>query len=200
MHDGPLDMRMDQLQPLTAAEIVNSWPEQELGRIFREYGEERHWRIAARTIVRARLKAPIQTTRELVELLRPVLQGRHQAINPATRVFQALRICVNEELVVLERQIPQAIDLLNPGGRLAIIAFHSLEDRIVKNAFRFAASDKVNTSGIGGLFLEKEPTVKLITNRPWEASEEEIAANPRCRSAKLRVVEKIALSCERGLI
>lgn len=192
MHEGPLDMRMNPTLSLTAAEIVNTWSEQELGRIFRDYGEEKQWRAAARAIIKARQLSAFITTSDLKAILTPVLaRYAKKGINPLTLVFQALRICVNQELEVLETFLPKALDLLVPGGRLAVISFHSLEDRIVKTHMRLAASDKWETSGIGGLFRDKEPTVKLITKKPIEASEEEIQQNPRSRSAKLRVVEKL---------
>ncbi|MBA3958112.1 MAG: 16S rRNA (cytosine(1402)-N(4))-methyltransferase RsmH [Parachlamydiaceae bacterium] len=191
MRNGPLDMRMNIKDPLTAAEIVNTWPEKELGRIFREYGEEKQWRSAAQAIVKARAINPILTTHALADILRPHFFWKKKGVNPLTLIFQALRICVNRELEVLEAVIPQAIEKLAPQGRLAIISFHSLEDRIVKNAFRFAASDKESTSGIGGIFLTKIPTVKLLHNRPIIPTDEEIAQNPRSRSAKLRVLEKL---------
>lgn len=190
-YNGPLDMRMNPEQSLTAAEVVNTYSEADIGRIFRDYGEEKQWRNAARTIIAARTNKPILTTFDLVEVLRPIFSWKKKGINPLTLIFQGLRIYVNRELEVLEQVIPEAIELLAPGARLAIISFHSLEDRIVKNAFRFAASDKLNTSGIGGLFLDKEPTVKIVTRKPLCPTEEEIANNPRCRSAKLRVVEKL---------
>lgn len=191
MRDGPLDMRMDPQGALTAADIVNSWSEVKLGRIFRDYGEEKRWRAAARAIVAARDQASITSTLQLGAILRPVLMSRKKEINPLTLVFQALRIAVNSELEVLQEVLPEAIKLLNPGGRLAVISFHSLEDRIVKNVMRFAASDKHDTSGLGGgLFLDKEPEVNILTRKPVTASDEEIFANPRSRSAKLRVIEK----------
>lgn len=191
MRDGPLDMRMDPNGDLTAADIVNSWTEKDIGRILREYGEEKQWRAAAYRIVSARSEKPILTTFALVDVLKPIFSWRKKGVNPLTLVFQALRICVNRELEVLEKILPQAIDLLAPGGRLAVISFHSLEDRIVKNAFRFAASDKVDTSGIAGVFLDKKPTVRLVNKKPIIPTEEEIEQNPRARSAKLRVVERI---------
>lgn len=192
MHEGPLDMRMNPACELTAAEIVNHWPEHELGKIFREYGEEKQWRAAARAIVKAREAQPILTTLELANVIRSAVFVKKKGFNPATLIFQALRICVNNELGVLEEILPHAISHLNSGGRLAVISFHSLEDRLVKNAMRFAASDKFDTSGLGGgLFLDKDPLVKLITHKPVTPSEQEIATNPRSRSAKLRVVEKI---------
>jgi 16S rRNA (cytosine1402-N4)-methyltransferase len=192
MHDGPLDMRMDPENPLTAYELVNFASEGELGRIFRDYGEEKQWRRAARAIAIARAKAPIQTTRQLLNLLHPVLYKKNKpGINPATLVFQALRICVNRELEVLEAVLPIAIRRLRVGGRLAVISFHSLEDRIVKNVFRYEASDKENTTGIGGMFLSKLPTIKILTKKPAIAQNDELKDNPRSRSAKLRVIEKL---------
>lgn len=196
LKEGPLDMRMDPSHVLTAEEIVNEWSEQELGRIFRDYGEEDRWRIFARTIVAARPKKRITTTQELVELLTPLFPSpevirRKKLRHPMTLVFQALRLCVNRELEVLEALIPQAISLLNQGGRLGIISYHSLEDRIVKNLFRESASDKVNTSGIGGLFLDKEPLVELLGRKPIIPTDEEMEKNPRSRSAKMRFVEKL---------
>lgn len=191
MREGPLDMRMDPEQKLTAAEVVNMWPEQELGRIFRDYGEEKRWRAAARAIVEARAEQPIETTTALADVLRKVLWSNKKGINPLTLVFQGLRICVNSELEVVDRVLPQAIHALAKGGRLAVISFHSLEDRIVKNVFRFEASDKQSTSGIGGVFLDKTPAVLQVTRKPLVADEDEIAKNPRSRSAKLRAVEKL---------
>lgn len=192
MKEGPLDMRMDPDASITAAEVVNTWSEEELGRIFRDYGEEKQWRTAARAIVRARQLQPILKTSDLNAILRPVL-ARHakKGIHPLTLIFQALRICVNKELEVLETFLPKAINLLAPKGRLAVISFHSLEDRIVKTLMRFSASDKWETSGLSGLFRDKEPTVKLVTKKPIEANEEEVQRNPRSRSAKLRIVEKL---------
>lgn len=191
MRDGPLDMRMDPNGDLTAADIVNTWSEHDIARVLRDYGEEKQWRAAARTIVAARDTKPILTTHALADVLRPIFSWRKKGVNPLTLVFQGLRICVNRELDVLEEILPKAIELLAPGGRLAVISFHSLEDRIVKNAFRFAASDKFDTSGIAGVFLDKDPIVDQVTRKPIGPSDEEIDRNPRSRSAKLRVVEKI---------
>lgn len=192
---GPLDMRMDTDSALTAMEIVNTWPEEELARIFRAYGEEQRWRAAARHLVRAREHRPLETTDDLVAVLEPVVAAgrhrQHKRIHPMTLIFQALRIAVNGELEVLEQVLPAAIDVLRPGGRLGVISFHRLEDRIVKKVFRFAASDKMNTTGLGGIFVDKEPTVKLLTRKAVGADEEEIRDNPRCRSAKMRFVEKL---------
>lgn len=191
--EGPLDMRMDPTSTLTASDIVNTWTEQELARVFRDYGEERKWRLAAHTIVLARSQKSIQTTSDLVAILKPIFPWNpKRGINPLTLIFQGLRICVNRELERLELFLPKAVDLLSPGGRLAVISFHSLEDRIVKNHFRLAASDKWETSGLGtGLFRDKKPTVELITKKPIIPSDEEIDQNPRSRSAKLRVIEKL---------
>jgi 16S rRNA (cytosine1402-N4)-methyltransferase len=191
--EGPLDMRMDPDGNLTAADIVNGWSEKELGRIFRDYGEEEKWRFAARLIVHARKTKKIETTGQLVEVLQPIFfsKKRKKEIHPLTLIFQALRIAVNRELQTLEENLPKLIELLASGGRLAVISFHSLEDRIVKNCFQYAASDKISTSGQAGLFIEKTPSVKIITKKPTTPSEEEIALNPRSRSAKLRVIEKL---------
>ena len=191
MRDGPLDMRMDPEGKVTAADIVNSWPEEELARIFRDYGEEKQWRKAARVLVEARKTKTFVTTRDLVDTLHPPLyRFSKKGIHPLTLIFQALRICVNRELEVIETILPQAIERLESGGRLAVSTFHSLEDRIVKHAFQDYASDKVDTAGIGGMFLDKEPLVDMITRKPLKAADEEVAQNPRSRSAKLRVVQK----------
>lgn len=190
--EGPLDMRMNPNADLSAADIVNNWSESDLGRVFRDYGEEKKWRIAARTIVTERKKKAINTTTDLVQILKPVFNWNpKKGINPLTLIFQGLRICVNRELEVLEGFIEKAIKVLMPLGRLGVISFHSLEDRIVKNMFRFAASDKYDTSGIGGIFRDKKPEVKPLTRKPIIPTEEEIAFNPRSRSAKLRFVEKL---------
>lgn len=191
MHDGPLDMRMDPDNPLTAEEIINFYPEEQLGRIFRDFGEEKFWRLAAKAIASERAKRPIKTTKQLAALLEGALPFKKKGIHPVTLIFQGLRIFVNRELEVLEAAIPQAIKLLNPGGILAIISFHSLEDRIVKNNFRHLASDKWSTSGFRGVFLDKKPEVELITRKAIAPSEQEMQRNPRSRSAKLRAVKKV---------
>jgi 16S rRNA (cytosine1402-N4)-methyltransferase len=193
MQEGPLDMRMDPENPLTAEEIVNTWSEQELGRIFREFGEEKQWKSSARAIVASRLRQPIRTTKELAAVLMPILgwKAAKKGINPVTLVFQALRLAVNGELEALEKILPQALLRLNSKGRLAVISFHSLEDRIAKQLFQYEASDKENTSGLAGLFLDKKPTIRIITKKPIIPGETEVDANPRSRSAKLRVAEKI---------
>jgi len=189
--EGPLDMRMDPSEELSAFIVVNEWTEEELGYIFRAYGEEPQWRRAARAIVEARLAGPIETTAALADLLRAALKRNpKKKVDPVTLIFQAIRIAVNGELAAIEKALPIMIEHLKPYGRLAVISFHSLEDRIVKNVFRFAASDKYDTSGAGGLFLDKEPLVNLVTRKPIIAGDREIAVNPRARSAKLRIVEK----------
>jgi 16S rRNA (cytosine1402-N4)-methyltransferase len=189
MKEGPLDMRFDpEGDRPTAAFLVNHWDAGELADIFYRYGEDREGRRLAKAIVANR---PYSTTRQLAEVIERALPRRPgvKQIHPATRVFQALRIAVNDELREIERALPIAIDLLRPGGRLAIISFHSLEDRIVKQTFREASTEIVSPPGM--MLEEKAAVVKLVTRKPVEAAEEEIARNPRSRSAKLRVVEKL---------
>jgi 16S rRNA (cytosine1402-N4)-methyltransferase len=189
--EGPLDMRMDQTASLTAYEIVNHWSEAELGTIFREYGEEKFWRKAAGYICAARKEKAIETTWDLRQILKRAIRPSKEGIDPATRVFQALRIAVNGELEHLEIFLKKAIELLKPQGRLAVISFHSLEDRMIKQFFQFEASDKLSSNGPRGLFLDKEPTVKIVAKKAIVASEEEIELNRRSRSAKMRVIEKL---------
>ncbi len=192
MQDAPLDMRMDPTQPLTAREIVNCWEERELGRLFRDYGEEKRWRAAAHKVVEGRKSKPIETTQDLVQLLYPLLNSyKKKAIHPLTLVFQGLRLAVNSELEVLQKVLPIALEKLRKGGRCAIISFHSLEDRIVKQLFAKEALDKANTSGLAGLFQTVIPHVKILTRKPVVAADAEVQANPRSRSAKLRGVEKL---------
>lgn len=192
MREGPLDMRMDPRQQLTAAEIVNHFDEAEIRRILWEYGEEKEGRRIARKLVEARRQQPIETTGQLVELLEPLFPRKKRGeIHPLTLTFQALRIAVNGELEALEKVLPAALKRLSKGGRLGVISFHRLEDRIVKQFFQHEASDKVDTAGVGGIFLDKDPTVRLITHKPKMATDEEKEENPRSRSAKLRVVEKL---------
>jgi 16S rRNA (cytosine1402-N4)-methyltransferase len=191
--DAPLDMRMDPNGPLTAKEVVNRWPEEELQRIFRDFGEVPSWRAVARQIVHERAQGEIGTTAQLVAILKDVARApRGKKINPLTLVFQAIRIAVNDELGVLERVLPLAIAKLRTGGRLAVIAFHSLEDRIVKETFRAAAADWVSdpTNPMTGR-KEKAAEVKLVTRKPIGPSREEERRNPRARSARLRAVEKL---------
>jgi 16S rRNA (cytosine1402-N4)-methyltransferase len=187
--DGPLDMRMNPAAHITAADIVNTWDVDQLTDIFYRYGEERHSKRLARAIVDAR---PYQTTGDLVRVIEASKPAQwKEKIHPATRVFQALRIAVNDELGVLERALPKAIDLLCPRGRLAVISFHSLEDRIVKHTFKHAASDCVCPPELPVCACDKQAQVTILTRKPITASAAEIEQNPRSRSAKLRVVEKI---------
>jgi 16S rRNA (cytosine1402-N4)-methyltransferase len=190
-HEGPLDMRFDpySAQP-TAADLVNTLDEAELADLFYTYGEEPQGRRAARAIVGGR---PFQTTGQLASAIEKAIP-RHKGdkIHPATRIFQALRIAVNDELKAVEDIIPLAIDLLAPGGKLAVISFHSLEDRIVKQGFRLASTDCICPPKVPVCVCGHQASVKLVNRKPIEASEAEIARNPRSRSAKLRVVEKLA--------
>ncbi|KAF4515867.1 hypothetical protein B566_EDAN000102 [Ephemera danica] len=179
--DGPLDMRMDQSTGTTAGELVNSLPESELADLIFQYGEERFSRRIARAIVRARERKPLVTTQELTTVIKESVPAayRHGRIHCVTRTFQALRIAVNRELDVLEPAIRDAVDMLRPGGRIAVISFHSLEDRVVKHTFRALAE-------------QPHSQVAVLTKRPQVPSEEECQANPRARSAKLRVAERLA--------
>ncbi len=188
--DGPLDMRMDRSGDApTAAEIVNTADEQELADLIWRYGEDRLARQIARAIVRSR---PLTRTTELAAVVAAIYpQRRQEKIHPATRTFQALRIAVNDELGMLERTLPQAIALLRPGGRLAVITFHSLEDRIVKQVFRRAAADCICPPGQPVCTCGHRPEVREITRKPLMADAAEVSRNPRSRSARLRAVEKL---------
>jgi len=194
MNDGPLDMRMGESATTTAEEIVNAWPEEEIGRILREYGEEKHWRLLARRICERRAEKEIRTTRELVDAIGNV-PGKWGSIHPATRTFQGIRIAVNDELGAVEDVIPAAIEALRPGGRLAIISFHSLEDSIVKRRFRhFAGRAEPPSEEVNRYMPQPEAPpkiVKLITRKPKVPTSAEIDVNVRSRSAKLRVCEKL---------
>jgi 16S rRNA (cytosine1402-N4)-methyltransferase len=188
--DGPLDMRFDAggSRP-TAAELVNTLDERELADIFFKYGEERDSRRIARAVVHER---PFTTTGGLAAAIEKAVPRRHdQKIHPATRVFQALRIAVNDELGVVESVLPRAIKLLEPGGRLAVISFHSLEDRVVKDAFRLASTDCICPPKTPMCICGHHASVRLVTRKPLVADDQEIALNPRSRSAKLRIVEKL---------
>jgi 16S rRNA (cytosine1402-N4)-methyltransferase len=191
MRDGPLDMRMNPQGNLTAEEIVNTWSEKEIGRVLREYGEEKQWKRVASAIVKERDVKAITTTKELADLLRPMFAWKKKGVNPLTLIFQGLRIAVNRELEVLENMLPKSLEKLAKGGRLGVITFHSLEDRIVKRFFLHEKDDKMETVGLGGVFRDKEPTVKILTKKPVVPSEEEVKLNPRSRSAKLRFIEKL---------
>lgn len=195
MHDGPLDMRFDNTGGLSAAEIVNTWDETALADLFWAYGEEPASRRVARVIVQRRADRPFATTLQLADAVVGAKGGRRGRIHPATQVFQALRIGVNDEIGVLERALIAARDLLRPGGRLAVISFHSLEDRAVKLFFRHEASatepDMLPRS-VPVQPAARTPSLRILTPRPVVPTAEEIVANPRARSAKLRVAEKCA--------
>ena len=188
-HTGPLDMRMDPNQKLTASVIVNEWPEEDLADILYRFGDERRSRRIARRLVANR---PIEGTRKLADVVETAVGGRRgQRIHPATKTFQALRIAVNQELVALQDALPQCLLLLRPGGRLAVISFHSLEDRIVKRWMQTEAASFVPdpTHPMGG--VSREPTLRILTRKPIVPAEVERVQNPRSRSAKLRIAEKI---------
>ena len=189
-YDAPLDMRMGS-EGRTAADLVNSLDERELARILRDYGEEPMARRIAGAIVAARAEAPIETTKRLVEVIRSVKKSRPQDIDPSTLTFQALRIATNEELVGLEQFIDDAVEVLEKGARIGVISFHSLEDRIVKAAFRRLEGECTCPPGMPVCGCGAKAIVDIITGRPVTASEEEIGRNPRSRSAKLRVAEKL---------
>lgn len=193
MADAPLDMRMNSEDALSAYTVVNTWPQEELKRILFDYGEERYAPKIASAICRRREEAPIKTTLELVDIIRSAMppQALREKQHPAKRSFQAIRIAVNDELGSVEKAMEAAIPLLNPGGRLAVITFHSLEDRIVKNAMTEAAKGCTCPPNFPVCVCGKKPKVKLISRKPIVASDEELEVNPRSRSAKLRVCEKI---------
>lgn len=189
--EGPLDMRMDRAGGPTAAEVLCSASAEELAKIFRVYGEERRAGAIARRIVQERAVRPLATTTELARLVEAVLGRSRGAIHPATRVFQALRIYVNRELENLPRGLTAALRLLKPGARLVVIAFHSLEDRIVKQFFRQHSSGCVCPPGLARCACGRTAALRIVTRKPVTASEAERWVNPRARSAKLRVAEKI---------
>jgi 16S rRNA (cytosine1402-N4)-methyltransferase len=191
--DARLDMRMDQQQALSAYEVVNEWDRAELRRILFEYGEERYAPQIAAAIERARAQKPIETTGELAEIIRGAMPAaaRHEKQHPAKRSFQAIRIAVNDELMAVEEAMEQSIACLAPNGRLAVITFHSLEDRIVKTAYRKAAQGCTCPKDFPVCVCGKKPKIRLITRKPMQPGKSEIAENPRARSAKLRVCEKI---------
>ena len=185
--EGPLDMRFDLEGEQTAADLVNCLPEEELAEILLRYGEERQARRIARAIVSHR---PLTTTRELAEVVRRAVPRRGK-IHPATKTFQALRIAVNDELENLAKALPQAVEILAPGGRLVVISFHSLEDRIVKRFFRDEARGCICPPGIPVCICGHKPTLEIVTKRPIRPSAEEVKANPHSRSARLRVASRI---------
>lgn len=193
MADAPLDMRMNREDPVTAHTVVNTWPYEELRRILYDYGEERYAPQIAAAICRRREERAIETTLELVDIIRSAMPAAalREKQHPAKRSFQAIRIAVNDELGDLEKVLDAAIPALNPGGRLAIITFHSLEDRIVKNAMAAAAKGCTCPPNFPVCVCGKTPQVKVMTRKPITSSDEELNRNPRARSAKLRVCEKI---------
>ena len=193
MADAPLDMRMDRSEGLTAYDVVNTYDQESLKRILYTYGEERYAPKIAAAIVKRRAEKPVETTLELAELIRAAMppQALREKQHPAKRSFQAIRIAVNDELTAVERMLASAIDRLNPGGRLAVITFHSLEDRLVKSAMQEAAKGCICPKEFPVCVCGRTPKVKILTRHPIVADEAELAENPRARSAKLRVAERI---------
>ena len=193
MADAPLDMRMDRSEGLTAADVVNGWSQEELKRILYQYGEERYAPQIASAIVRRRADKPLETTLELVDVIKSAMPARalkeHQ--HPAKRSFQAIRIAVNDELASVERMIKGAVPALNKGGRLAVITFHSLEDRIVKTGLAEFAKGCICPPDFPVCVCGRTPDVKLVNRKPILPSDKEVEENPRSRSAKLRVAEKL---------
>jgi 16S rRNA (cytosine1402-N4)-methyltransferase len=191
--EGPLDMRMDRRDPVTAADIVNTWPEDELAHLFWELGEERASRRIAHAIAQHRAARRIETTAQLASMVAAQAPRGHHKIHPATKVFQALRMEVNREVEALEDGLAEAWQALKPGGRLAVIAFHSLEDRIVKEFGRALERDYVFEGAVDlpELRQPKAPEARLLTRKPVTASEAELKDNPRARSARLRALEKL---------
>ena len=190
--DAPLDMRMDQRQRITAADIINGYEEKELARVIREYGEEKFAQNIAKHIVQARAEKPIETTFELNEIIKISIPARmRQDGHPSKRTFQAIRIECNRELEVLRDSIDAMIDILNPGGRLAIITFHSLEDRIVKNAFRNAENPCICPPNFPKCVCGRVSKGRTVNKKPITATEEELRDNSRSKSAKLRIFERV---------
>ena len=191
-NEAPLDMRMDETAELSAYDVVNAYPAERLATILREYGEERHAMRIANAIARARQKAPISSTTELAEIVRMATpaQNRWEGQHPARRTFQAIRIEVNGELEGLEKALNDAVALLNPGGRLCVITFHSLEDRIAKQAFKTLENPCTCPPKAPICTCNKKPVVRILTKKPVTAGEEELKENARSRSAKLRAIEK----------
>jgi len=190
--DAPLDMRMDQEQKLTAYDVVNNYSKEELARIFLKYGEDKFSNNIAKKIVEYRNNKPIETTLELVEVIKTAVPMKFRIDkHPARQIFQAIRIEVNHELDVIEPALNQAMELLNVGGRIAVITFHSLEDRLVKNIFREKCKIDEKLKGLPNIPEEYLPDFKLVENKAIVPSEEELEKNPRARSSKLRVIEKV---------
>ena len=193
MADAPLDMRMDREEGLTAAEIVNGWPQEELRRIISQYGEERFAPQIAGAIVRRRGDKPIATTLELVEIIKSAMPAKalREKQHPAKRTFQAIRIAVNDELSSVERMLQRAVPRLNRGGRLAVITFHSLEDRVVKTGLAGFARGCTCPPDFPVCVCGKTPDIRLVNKKPILPSQREVEENPRARSAKLRAAEKL---------
>ena len=193
MTDAPLDMRMNGEDVRDARQIVNTWPYEELKRILYDYGEERFAPRIAAAICRRREQVPIETTLELVDVIKSAMPASalREKQHPAKRSFQAIRIAVNDELGAVETVMKKAVPLLNPGGRLAVITFHSLEDRIVKNAMAEAAKGCTCPPSFPVCVCGKKPQVRIVTRKPIVSGEEELERNPRARSAKLRICEKL---------
>ncbi len=193
MADAPLDMRMDKSDALTARTVVNEWPQEELRRILWQYGEERYASAIAGAIVRAREKKPVETTLELVDLIKSAMPASalREKQHPAKRSFQAIRIAVNDELGAVDKMVRAAVPHLNPGGRLAVISFHSLEDRIVKNGLAEYAKGCTCPPDFPVCVCGKTPQIRLVTRKPIISGPKELEENPRARSAKLRVAEKL---------
>lgn len=191
--DAPLDMRMDRRQSTTARTIINEYPEERIRDIIRDYGEEKWASRIAGFIVKARNEKPVETTGELVDIIKAAIpsSARREGPHPAKRTFQAIRIAVNDELGILEKTIEDAVSILKPGGRLAIITFHSLEDRIVKKEFQRKVQPCTCPASFPVCVCGKKPVAEHLTRKPIEASEKELSENPRARSAKLRVIKKI---------
>ncbi|UQD51611.1 16S rRNA (cytosine(1402)-N(4))-methyltransferase [Bacillus methanolicus] len=192
-HDAPLDMRMDKDAELSAFDVINYWPYEDLVRIFFQYGEEKFSKQIARKIETARAKKAIETTGELVEIIKDAIPApaRRKGGHPAKRIFQAVRIAVNDELGVFEKSLQKSINLLNKGGRISVITFHSLEDRICKTVFKNASETPNLPPGLPVIPQEYKPIMKLITRKPIVPSERELEQNNRARSAKLRIAEKL---------
>jgi 16S rRNA (cytosine1402-N4)-methyltransferase len=199
-HDAPLDMRMDPVGGVSAADVVNSYPRAELARVLREYGEERFAGRIARFVDEARRRAPVRTTGELVELIKAAVPAaaRRGGPHPARRTFQALRIEVNGELAALRASLPQAIELLAPGGRVVVLSYHSLEDRIVKQTFAAAAGRAPAVPGPPLPVAPPPARLAVLTRRPETPGSAEVTANPRAESAKLRAAEKLADPSDTG--
>lgn len=192
MNDGQLDMRMNQEDEFSAYDVVNTYSEDELTRIIREYGEENWANRIAKFIVEARIEKPLETTYELVDVIKNAIpaSARKDGPHPAKRTFQAIRIEVNNELKIIEKTIEDAVSVMNKGGRVAIITFHSLEDRIVKNTFKRLAQGCICPPEFPVCICNNKPKVKIISRKPILPSDREISENPRARSAKLRIAEK----------